>query len=431
MAHIVREGGFFVILLARLSAIPGHFTTAVFATVGMNVFVFTLACLLSMPKQLSIVYLGVIIEQSGDATQEPLRSKIISYVVLFISIAITLGAGWCKSSLYPLSLVEELGTEAWLPFSDLYGKMYEARPVVRARLRERRYRMLSEARRTDNFSSAGPGGLERGNSIAPMQGKDLYQNGGIDDYEDAKQHAAAQQQQRSGSGGGGGWPSRWLPGAAGNTSESRRVQEDETAQRERHGMLEAAAPLGKYADSSSSHSHSHDDTHQDHDQHQYLVKENGNGFSSYPSQDSYENFGRRELHEFGPSIGAPSVHTYEGDDDPDRTLGVQAGRDFQPQDKVADDKEGLYQHVPGIGSIYNIAGHAQPPADADHTLLSNPHAAQADALADRSSPPSYNALSAHGHGHQASSEGGGSRWASAHEDLEAAGRPAEAHGYAR
>jgi len=55
MAHIVREGGFMVILLARLSAIPGHFTTAVFATVGMNVFVFLLAAILSMPKQLSIV----------------------------------------------------------------------------------------------------------------------------------------------------------------------------------------------------------------------------------------------------------------------------------------------------------------------------------------------------------------------------------------
>ena len=55
MAHITREGGFMVILLARLSAIPGHFTTAVFATVGMNVFIFILAAVLSMPKQLSIV----------------------------------------------------------------------------------------------------------------------------------------------------------------------------------------------------------------------------------------------------------------------------------------------------------------------------------------------------------------------------------------
>lgn len=31
MAHITREGGFLVILLARLSALPGHISTAVFA----------------------------------------------------------------------------------------------------------------------------------------------------------------------------------------------------------------------------------------------------------------------------------------------------------------------------------------------------------------------------------------------------------------
>ncbi|KDN42203.1 hypothetical protein K437DRAFT_210982, partial [Tilletiaria anomala UBC 951] len=107
MAHIVREGGFFVIFLARLSAIPGHFTTAVFATVGMSVWIFILAAVLSMPKQLTIVYLGWVIEQSGNSSNEPTSSKIVKYVVLLVSVLITLGAGWY-----------------------LYGKMYEARPEV-------------------------------------------------------------------------------------------------------------------------------------------------------------------------------------------------------------------------------------------------------------------------------------------------------------
>ncbi|PWN31153.1 hypothetical protein BDZ90DRAFT_215825, partial [Jaminaea rosea] len=123
MAHIVREGGFLVILIARLSAIPGHFTTAVFATVGMNVFIFTLAALLSMPKQLAVVYLGEAIREAGEGGEESTKSKVIKYVVLAISAIITLAAAWY-----------------------LYDKMEKARPTVQARLRAKRYTMLSEAR---------------------------------------------------------------------------------------------------------------------------------------------------------------------------------------------------------------------------------------------------------------------------------------------
>ncbi|MCO5555804.1 hypothetical protein L7F22_009349 [Adiantum nelumboides] len=129
MAHIVREGGFMVILMARLSAIPGHFTTAVFATVGMNIFVFTIAAILSLPKQLVVVYLGVAIEQAGSG-HESTRSKVIKYIVLVASFAVTIGVA------------------IWL-----YGKMHKARPIVQGRLRERRYQMLTEA-------GGGPGEVE-------------------------------------------------------------------------------------------------------------------------------------------------------------------------------------------------------------------------------------------------------------------------------
>lgn len=129
MAHIVREGGFMVILIARLSAIPGHFTTAVFATVGMNIFIFTLAALLSMPKQLAVVYLGVAIGQSGTG-EETTKSKIIKYVVLIISGIITLAAAWY-----------------------LYRKMEQARPTVQARLKAKRYAMLCEARQKADGSA--------------------------------------------------------------------------------------------------------------------------------------------------------------------------------------------------------------------------------------------------------------------------------------
>jgi len=93
LARVVREGGLKIALIARLSAIPGHFTTAVFSTCGMNIFVFSLAAILSLPKQFITVYLGVILEQSGTGTQTS-QSRIISDVVLSVTILITFVAMW-------------------------------------------------------------------------------------------------------------------------------------------------------------------------------------------------------------------------------------------------------------------------------------------------------------------------------------------------
>ncbi|PWN45890.1 hypothetical protein IE81DRAFT_296915 [Ceraceosorus guamensis] len=131
MAHITREGGFLVILLARLSALPGHISTAVFATIGMNFFVFTAAAILSLPKQLAVVYVGVAITSSSTGEESP-KAKAIKWVVLIISAIVTIGA-----ALY------------------LHKKMDEARPEVQRRLRARRYTMLSEARMTEAWEAEG------------------------------------------------------------------------------------------------------------------------------------------------------------------------------------------------------------------------------------------------------------------------------------
>lgn len=93
LAKVVRDGGFKIALIARLSAIPGHFTTAVFSTCGMGIIVFSIAALLSMPKQFITVYLGVILEQSSTGQQDT-KSRIISDVVLTITILITFVAMW-------------------------------------------------------------------------------------------------------------------------------------------------------------------------------------------------------------------------------------------------------------------------------------------------------------------------------------------------
>ncbi|KAJ7902814.1 hypothetical protein B0H14DRAFT_1148573 [Mycena olivaceomarginata] len=93
LARCVRTGGFKIALIARFSAIPGHFTTAVFSTCGMNIFVFSIAAILSLPKQFITVYLGVILEAS-DAGTEDTKSKIISDSVLAATFLVTILAMW-------------------------------------------------------------------------------------------------------------------------------------------------------------------------------------------------------------------------------------------------------------------------------------------------------------------------------------------------
>lgn len=92
LARVVRDGGFKIALVARFSAIPGHFTTAVFATCGMSVWTFSLAAFLSLPKQLATVYIGVIIE--GSATPETVPQRIASYSVITVTTIVTIVAAW-------------------------------------------------------------------------------------------------------------------------------------------------------------------------------------------------------------------------------------------------------------------------------------------------------------------------------------------------
>ncbi|KAK0414399.1 hypothetical protein EV421DRAFT_1728635, partial [Armillaria borealis] len=104
LAKVVRDGGFKIALIARLSAIPGHckfllvpaltlFTTAVFSTCGMGIIVFCIAAILSLPKQFITVYLGVILEQSATGETDT-KSRIISDVVLVLTFLITIAAMW-------------------------------------------------------------------------------------------------------------------------------------------------------------------------------------------------------------------------------------------------------------------------------------------------------------------------------------------------
>ncbi|KAH0835652.1 hypothetical protein J3R83DRAFT_9403 [Lanmaoa asiatica] len=93
LAKVVREGGFKIALIVRYSAVPGHFTTAIFAVCGMNIFVFILAAILSMPKQFITVYIGTLLESSATGSAST-QNKILSYVVGGVTVIVTIGAMW-------------------------------------------------------------------------------------------------------------------------------------------------------------------------------------------------------------------------------------------------------------------------------------------------------------------------------------------------
>ncbi|KAG6372607.1 hypothetical protein JVT61DRAFT_7353 [Boletus reticuloceps] len=93
LAKVVREGGFKIAVIVRYSAVPGHFTTAIFAVCGMNIFVFILAALLSMPKQFITVYIGTLLESTANGSASS-KNKILSYVVGAITVLVTVVAMW-------------------------------------------------------------------------------------------------------------------------------------------------------------------------------------------------------------------------------------------------------------------------------------------------------------------------------------------------
>ncbi|KAF7345341.1 hypothetical protein MSAN_01911100 [Mycena sanguinolenta] len=83
LAHVVREGGIPVAILVRYSSLPAHFTTAVFSTCGMPFWVFFVAAVLSLPKQLALVEIGVALASDSS------KSNKIQRIVIGITVVIT------------------------------------------------------------------------------------------------------------------------------------------------------------------------------------------------------------------------------------------------------------------------------------------------------------------------------------------------------
>nr|XP_031864335.1 uncharacterized protein CI109_000248 [Kwoniella shandongensis]KAA5531407.1 hypothetical protein CI109_000248 [Kwoniella shandongensis] len=90
LSEAVREGGFLMAWVVRLSVIPTHYTTAILAVCGLKTWQFVLALILSLPKQLISVYVGVVLGQTNAST----NSHVVSDCVFAACALITVGALW-------------------------------------------------------------------------------------------------------------------------------------------------------------------------------------------------------------------------------------------------------------------------------------------------------------------------------------------------
>lgn len=101
-----------IVLLIRFSVIPSHFSTAVFSTCGVNFFYFAIATFATLPKQLVLVYVGVIFADTGK------KDALVNDVILAITAVITILAGvyiYMKMRKVQKVLLEEQSQrrEAW------------------------------------------------------------------------------------------------------------------------------------------------------------------------------------------------------------------------------------------------------------------------------------------------------------------------------
>jgi hypothetical protein len=74
------------VLIIRLSAIPSHFSTAVFSTCDVKFWHFVVATFASLPKQIFLVYLGVLLVQKSN-------DDVIKTVMFGIVFVITIAMG--------------------------------------------------------------------------------------------------------------------------------------------------------------------------------------------------------------------------------------------------------------------------------------------------------------------------------------------------
>jgi hypothetical protein len=75
-----------VVLIIRFSIIPSHFSTAVFSTCNVKFWHFAVATFVTLPKQMILVYVGVLLARES-------KNNTINIIVLGITFLTTVVAG--------------------------------------------------------------------------------------------------------------------------------------------------------------------------------------------------------------------------------------------------------------------------------------------------------------------------------------------------
>ncbi|KAH9904370.1 snare associated Golgi protein-domain-containing protein [Xylariomycetidae sp. FL2044] len=103
MAKVTRDSGFWMVFIIRFSIVPSHFSTAVFSTCDVKFWHFAVATFLTLPKQIFIVYLGVLLVAEDQDNK-------IETIVLVATFVITLVMGvyiWSKMKKAKVVLLRE------------------------------------------------------------------------------------------------------------------------------------------------------------------------------------------------------------------------------------------------------------------------------------------------------------------------------------
>ncbi|KAK4057216.1 hypothetical protein OIO90_001711 [Microbotryomycetes sp. JL221] len=131
VARMMREGGIWILVVVRFSAIPANakvlslvqncsqatvcfqVVTAMQSTIGVGVLKYAIAVIITLPKQLAIVYLGVMFGET-DATEDEAtvaKQRKITLGVLFVTAIMTMLALYIvymrARRLYPQILLEQ------------------------------------------------------------------------------------------------------------------------------------------------------------------------------------------------------------------------------------------------------------------------------------------------------------------------------------
>ncbi|KAJ0116960.1 cytoplasm protein [Diaporthe amygdali] len=103
MARLCRDGGFWIVFVIRFSIIPSHLSTAVFSTCDVKFWHFAVSTFLTLPKQLILVYLGVLLVQEQDgATVKNALFAVAGVVTVLAGVWI-----WFKMAKYKKQLLAE------------------------------------------------------------------------------------------------------------------------------------------------------------------------------------------------------------------------------------------------------------------------------------------------------------------------------------